>query len=394
MKRGLVGNRDAREQLPLFPDTGAAAPMTEGIKYAGSKYKLLPQILRCIQRVNAKTVLDGFSGTTRVSQALAQSGYRVICNDRAVWSQVFGTCYLLNRKQPEEYIALIAHLNAVPPIDGWFTEHYGGLPNGGCAVQKDGLKKPWQIHNTRKLDAIRAEIDRLALEPVDKAVALTSLMLALDQVDNSLGHYVSYLKNWSKRSYGTLELQVPRLLVNKNDHTVFREDIFDIVPRVEADLAYFDPPYGSNNEKMPPSRVRYASYYHIWTTICLNDTPELFGKALRRQDTSDTVSASVFEEFRRNGNNRYVALEAIEKLIADTKARWILLSYSSGGRATATELNEILRANGRLIEIVEMDYKKNVMAGMKWTNKWVRDAGEPNREFLFLLEKNRPGSRF
>jgi adenine-specific DNA-methyltransferase len=29
------------------------------------------------------------------------------------------------------------------------------------------------------------------------------------------------------------------------------------------------------------------------------------------------------------------------------------------------------------------------MAEMKWTNDWVRDAEEPNREFLFLLEKNR-----
>jgi enterochelin esterase-like enzyme len=52
---------------------------------------------------------------------------------------------------------LIDHLNAVPPRDGWFTENYAGLPNGGSAVQADGLKKPWQIHNTRKLDGIRGD---------------------------------------------------------------------------------------------------------------------------------------------------------------------------------------------------------------------------------------------
>ena len=28
------------------------------------------------------------------------------------------------------------------------------------------------------------------------------------------------------------------------------------------------------------------------------------------------------------------------------------------------------------------------MAGMKWTNKWVKDAEQPHREFLFLIEKN------
>jgi adenine-specific DNA-methyltransferase len=51
-------------------------------------------------------------------------------------------------------------------------------------------------------------------------------------------------------------------------------------------------------------------------------------------------------------------------------------------------LNEVIRKNGRLIDVQEIDYKKNVMAGMKWTNDWVRDAQEPNREFLFLLEKS------
>ena len=37
---------------------------------------------------------------------------------------------------------------------------------------------------------------------------------------------------------------------------------------------------------------------------------------------------------------------------------------------------------------MELDYKRNVMAEMKWTNDWIRDAEGPNREFLFLLEKN------
>jgi len=51
------------------------APPTEGVKYAGSKLKLLPSILQLARRVNAKTVLDGFSGTTRVAQAFAKRGY-------------------------------------------------------------------------------------------------------------------------------------------------------------------------------------------------------------------------------------------------------------------------------------------------------------------------------
>src|SRR5262249_376985 len=154
------------------------------IKYAGSKLKLLPQLLHLVRQVTPRTVLDGFSGSTRVAQALAQSGYTVIANDISVWSEVFATCYLLNPHPRSHYQPLIDHLNHLPPEEGWFTEHYGGDPNKGSSIGEDGLKKPWQRHNTYRLDAIRQEIDRIELSSVERAVLLTSLILALDEVDS------------------------------------------------------------------------------------------------------------------------------------------------------------------------------------------------------------------
>ncbi len=358
------------------------APETEGIKYAGSKLKLLPHILQLAQTVKPRTVFDGFSGTTRVSQAFARSGYRVIANDIAAWSKVFGDCYLSSPSPREHYTDLIDHLNALPGRDGWFTEHYGGDVN-----QSNGVKKPWQRHNTLKLDAIREEIERLSLSAHERAVALTSLVLAMDEVDSTIGHYASYLSEWSPRSYHQMKLSVPNLIPKERDHEIHQADVFDVVSTIDADLAYYDPPYGSNNDKMPPSRVRYAAYYHLWTSICLFDSPTLFGKAKRRADTSDAVSASVFEEFRKNDDGRFIVVEAIERLLRQTKTRHIILSYSSGGRATAEELNEVIGSAGRLIDVIEVDYKRNVMGGMRWTNEWVRDAEEKNREFLFLIEK-------
>ena len=321
------------ENLSLFPDIVVDVPATQGIKYAGSKLRLLPHILDLVRYTGAETILDGFSGSTRVSQALSKSGYRVISNDVAVWSEVFARCYLQNQRREEDYTTLIRCLNEAAPKDGWFSEHYGGEKNGGSAIQSDGLKKPWQIHNTRKLDGIREEIDRLSLSPMEHAVALASLMLALDRVDNTIGHFVSYLSRWSARSYNDLVLRVPEVFIADRRNEVRRSDVFEIC-RSDVDLAYFDPPYGSNNEKMPPSRVRYASYYHLWTTVCLNDFPDVFGKAKRRVDSSDRVASSVFEEFRRNKQTgRFIAVEALEQLIRSTTARWVILSYSSGGRA-------------------------------------------------------------
>ena len=359
---------------------------TEGIKYAGSKKKLIPLILKIIEPLGVRTIFDGFAGTTRVSQALKSAGYTVFSNDIAEWSRVFGECYLLNKTPPEKLKWKIAFLNDLPGKSGWFTEHYGGEPNGGSAVHSDGKKRIWQIHNTRKLDAIRDEIDRIADDSIEKSVLLTSLILAMDKVDSSLGHQVSYLKKWSARSYKPMKMTVPNFIIDDLPHRVFQGNVFDNLENIDVDLAYYDPPYGSSNEKMPPSRVRYASYYHLWKTIVLNDKPNVVGAANRREDASDTKSGSVFEDFRRGESGKYIVVEAIDELLKKTRAEHILLSYSNGGRATLEELNGIVRERGFDPVIAEIDYSHNVMAQMKWTNEWAK-RDEICKEYLLLLSR-------
>lgn len=363
----------------LFNDKDFSNIKTQGIKYAGSKLKIIPYILESIKGLEIKTALDGFSGSTRVSQAFAQAGYDVISNDIAHWSEICAKCFLLHNKDKKYYQEILNELNSLKGYDGWFTAHYGG-----DEIMTE--KKPFQKKNTKKLDAIRDKIEEFKLNDIDKAVILTSLLFALDSVDSTLGHFSSYLSQWSKRSYNDLMLSLPDLKNTDGEHKVIRKDIFEVAKNNFFDLAYFDPPYGSNNEKMPPSRVRYSSYYHIWTTVVKNDKPVLFGKVNRREDTRDLISASVFEEFRKNDNGTFMAMEAIRTLIKNTKARYILLSYSSGGRATKAELTDILNESGKILKIIEIDYKKNIMASMCWTNEWL-NSNNAHKEFLFLMEK-------
>ncbi|HUF03303.1 MAG TPA: DNA adenine methylase [Aridibacter sp.] len=362
-------------------------PGTQGVKYAGSKLRLLPHILRLVRKTGAETVLDGFSGTTRVSQALAAEGIRVTANDTSDLSKVFANCYLKAAPDEDRYAGLIDHLNRLPGRNGWFTEHYGGDPAGSESVGPDGLKKPFQLHNTRKLDSIREEIDALGLSPEEECVALTSLILALDKVDSTIGHFASYLREWSPRSYNDLRLEVPEFTRTVEGHEVRQEDAAVAAENSPADLAYFDPPYGSNNEKMPPSRVRYEAYYHFWKTVVLNDRPELFGRAKRRKDSADDSAYSAFEDFRVAPDGDFVAVNAIRDLVSKTSAGYVLLSYSAGGRATKRSLEQALKENGDLIEALEVDVKRNVMAEMKWTKEWTRKDSLPNREYLFLLAK-------
>jgi len=366
-------------QLDIFGNNTFEKIQTEGIKYAGSKLKIIPYISQILSELeDVKTVLDGFSGTTRVSQAFGKLGYDTTANDISAWSEVFATCYLKSSKSDKFYQDILDHLNNLKGYDGWFTDNYGG--------EECDVKRPFQAKNTRKLDAIRDEIELLNLPWEDKCVLLTSLIYALDSVDSTLGHYVAYLSEWSPRSFKDIKLKLPMRFETKSENRVIKGDIFDTISKNEFDFVYFDPPYGSNNEKMPPSRVRYNSYYHIWTTVIQNDKPTIFGKANRREDSRDSVDGSVFEEFRKDSDGHFIAMKALGKLIKETNSHYILLSYSSGGRATKGELNDIISESGKLLRAVEIDYKKNVMGNMRWTNEWINSDGKYH-EYLFLMEK-------
>ncbi len=114
---------------------------TEGIKYTGSKREVIPTLFELVRPLEVRTVFDGFSGTTHVSQTFKQAGYTVYANDGAVWSKIFGDCYLLNTRPASYYQPIIDKLNKLPGKPGWFSEHYGAKANSGSAVHSDGKKK-------------------------------------------------------------------------------------------------------------------------------------------------------------------------------------------------------------------------------------------------------------
>ena len=354
-------------------------PFAQTIKYMGSKRKIAPYILAMIEESGTTSVFDGFSGSTFVSQYLANSGYKVHSSDHAIWSKVFGECFLNSTKTDTHYLKIIEHLNSLAPVHGWYSDNYGGDPK-----VVDG-KKPWQLQNSMKLDAIREEIDRIATDDDEKNVLITSLILALDKVDNTIGHYAAYLGKWSPRSFHPLILELPKFSLNRGTHEISHGDIFETVVLNTCELAYFDPPYGSNNELMPPSRVRYNAYYHVWKSICLNDKPTLFGVNGRREDSRDE-SSSIFEEYRQNDQGDFLAIKAIEELVKITPNNQIVFSYSSGGRATKEQLLDIFNNNAKLVEILEIGHNHNVMKNMSTTKEFLRNQ-DNHKEYLIKLSR-------
>ena len=65
-----------------------------------------------------------------------------------------------------------------------------------------------------------------------------------------------------------------------------------------------------------------------------------------------------FEEFRKNSEGKFIALEAIEKLIKECPSSYILLSYSNGGRAEKEEICGIINKQCRKAQVFSIDYKR------------------------------------
>ncbi len=349
---------------------------TQGIRYCGAKTKLIPRILSLVPR-ETKTVLDAFSGSTRVAQALKIAGFQVDTNDLAEYSKIFGKCYIEDNTHFNISITkdLVNSLNDAKPIDGWFTEYYGGEPNSGG-------KKPFQIHNTRKLDGM---LGQLATD-VNKgtcleAILLTSIILGLDKVDNTLGHQSAYLRGWSKRSYDNLRAECPRLLSSQFTHKVFQQDAAIISH--PYDLVYIDPPYGTNRTDNITSRVRYNSYYHIWNTICKNDKPAVFGKNNRRADSSDKFpgALSVFES-----TNYDIVFNGIKTLCENLNTKHIIFSYSNKGKVTIPDLTNYFSTKFTLLKTEVIPHKENVQKSLVTDGEFMGDMGQ-NLEYLFLIKK-------
>ena len=134
-----------------------------------------------------------------------------------------------------------------------------------------------------------------------------------------------------------------------------QNSIFDI--NKYYDLVYIDPPYGTNNQKTKTTRVRYRSYYHLWTTVCQNDQPDLHGAALRRYDaSSDSLpnGISVFES-----TDHKVVYNATKDLIAQLNCKYILFSYASKAKLSEQDLRDIF-ADFKILEFLLLLTKKTL----------------------------------
>ena len=173
------------------------------IKYLGSKRTLIEAITQAVRGPgNVTTVLDLFSGTSRVGHALKSAGFIVHSNDHNAYAATLARCYVQADLETwqDEAQKLVDEFNQLPGEPGYFTKTF-------CEDARY-----FQPKNGARVDAIRERIASLNLHPELEAIMLVSLMEAADRVDSTTGIQMAYLTKWAARSNHVLELRVPNLL--------------------------------------------------------------------------------------------------------------------------------------------------------------------------------------
>ena len=327
------------------------------VKYLGSKRTLVPAIRAAIAALGVASACDLFAGTTRVGQALRRAGLVVHSNDLATYSEALGQAYIAADASVDRdrLRALLAHLSALPGRRGYFTETF-------CERARF-----FQPHNGMRVDAIRDEIERLSLTPVERGLLLSSLLEAADRVDSTCGLQMAYVKAWAPRSHNALALREP-VPVPGPRGVVTREDALSL-PLDGVDCAYLDPPYNQHS---------YFSNYHVWETLVRWDAPEHYGVACKRVDCRTTKSPF---------NRRRDAGAALAGLIERLATPWIVLSCSDEGFHDLGDLVALLAERGH-VRTVAIPFKRYVGAQIGIFDPAGRRVGAVshlrNTELLFI----------
>jgi len=328
------------------------------IKYIGSKRVLVPAIVELVSRLaRVRSVLDLFSGTSRVGHAFKQAGYLVTGNDHTTYAYKLAQCYVAADKRKVEAKArlLIDALNRLPGKADYFTETF--------CVKSRYL----QPHNGERVDAIREHIATLGLPSVLEAVLLVSLMEAADRVDSTCGLQMAYLKKWSARSHNQLALRMPNMLAGRGEAT--QRDALEAAGAGSYDLAYIDPPYNQH---------RYLGNYHVWESLVRWDKPDVYGTAMKRIDCKD---------YKSDFNSRKRIHAALGAVIDALDARYVLVSFNNEGYMGRDALMALLAQRGE-VACVELDHKRYVGAQIGIYNPRGEKGGRishlSNRECLFM----------
>lgn len=304
---------------------------------------------------------DAFCGTGSVANYFKSYFDRIIINDNLTWCVTnaagrinYKKCtFDLLRLNPFDYF-----LDNKSIEKGFFYRNYAPTSSSRMYFTPD---------NAGRIDFMRSTIKNWLLNNKisqdEYNYLMHCLIEAISRVSNTAGVYGAFLKKWDPRALKEINL-VPLLDIDNECTSLlcYNDKIENIINDIDCDIIYIDPPYTQN---------QYGTQYHILETLILDDNPSI----------SKITGSRPTGPMRSDWSKDYKAHILFDKIIAETKAKHIIFSYSIDGFMSKKYIESILVRYGKKESLIskEINYKK-------YSNH--KSSGNKNHvEYLFYIEK-------
>jgi adenine-specific DNA-methyltransferase len=355
------------------------------ITYIGNKRRLLPFLYKGFSKVRDRlgkrklVTLDGFAGSGASARLLKAFSNEIHVNDLEDYSETINRAFLKNKSEVD-FKKLEGYIN-------WLNENKLRARVGGCGfIEKnysprndeairDGERVFYTNKNAKIIDNVRKLIEDIPVPYKDLCLAALLVKASIHNntsgvfkgfhKKNGIGHFGGQGENALNRIKQEITLEVPIFSDFECPVTIHKKDINQLVNDTALpvfDLVYFDPPYNQHP---------YGSNYFMLNII--NNGIE--------REIQNGVSGISKDWNKSAYNKRAIAEAAMDKLLADTRASYILISYNNEGIIPIEKYKQILSKYGKW-ELMEQDY--NTYRG----SRNLRDRSIKVKELLWILKKS------
>lgn len=337
------------------------------MRYIGNKESMVEEIDSFIEsRVESEeplTLFDAFCGTGAVSDRL-KNKFNLVINDNLKWATVYTAGRLYAPSCHFERLGFdpFAFLNqSDEKVQGFIYKNY---------APTESSRMYFTPENAARIDYFRKQIEEWhknkLLSEAEYMLLLASLVESVSRVSNTAGVYGAFLKKWDGRALKPIEFIKPAYnACDSLNIKIYNDKTENIISDVKCDILYLDPPYTQN---------QYGTQYHLLETLILNDHPSV----------SKVTGSRPVMPMRSDWSKEYKAHILLDKIIANTTARYIVMSYNNDGLMSKEYIEAVMKRYGN-----PETYCCKKISYKKYQN-WKSQNHKEHFEYLFFVEKKDP----
>ena len=316
-----------------------------------------------VESEESLTLFDAFCGTGAVSDRL-KNKFNLVINDNLKWATVYTAGRLYASSCHFERLGFdpFAFLNqSDEKVQGFIYKNY---------APTESSRMYFTPENAARIDYFRKQIEEWhknkLLSEAEYMLLLASLVESVSRVSNTAGVYGAFLKKWDGRALKPIEFIKPAYnACDSLNIKIYNDKTENIISDVKCDILYLDPPYTQN---------QYGTQYHLLETLILNDHPSV----------SKVTGSRPVMPMRSDWSKEYKAHILLDMIIANTTARYIVMSYNNDGLMSKEYIEAVMKRYGK-----PETYCCKKISYKKYQN-WKSQNHKEHFEYLFFVEKKDP----